>query len=163
MHQRLITPLELRTKKSEAKKSEEAVIYFSLPNLVQGKHRLILPKELRTLSLISDDVNGPSLLQQEILTDNEMQIIVPIFNAFPHYCPYEVLLAKIIFRTTLQSTVTNCRRRLLEAQHNGPWQQEIRPVRRTLSSLRRKLYPFRLEISTIREKGCSVTSTSPNQ
>lgn len=158
MHQRLITPLELRTKKSE-----EAVIYFSLPNLVPGKHRLILHRQLRTLSLISEDEDGPSLLQQGILTDNELQVIVPIFNAFPHYCPYEVLLANIISRATLQSTVTNCRRRLLEAQRNGTWQQEIRPVRRTLSSLRRKLHPFGLEISTVREKGCSVTSTSPNQ
>src|SRR5436305_10881413 len=100
MHQRLITPLELRKKKSE-----ESVVYFSLPNLVQGKYRLILYKDLRTLSLISEEDNGPSLLQQAILTDNELQVIVPIFNAFPHYCPYEALLANIISRTTLQSTV----------------------------------------------------------
>lgn len=158
MHQRLIAPLNL-----PKKKSEEPIVYFSLPNLVQGNHRLILHKELRTLSLISEEDNGPHLLQQEILTDNELQVIVPIFNAFPYYCPYEVLLANIMSRTTLQPTVKNWRLRLLEAQGNGTWQQEIRPVRRTLSSLRRKLYPFGLEISTVREKGCSVTSTSPSQ
>jgi hypothetical protein len=158
MHQRLITPLELRKKKSEA-----SIVYYTLPNLVPEGYKLILHKNLRTLSLISEDEHGPSLLQQEILTENEMHVIVPIFDTFPYYCPYEVLLANTISRTTLQSTVKNWRLRLSEAQRNGTWQQEIRPVRRTLSSLRRKLCPFGLEISTIREKGCSVTSTSPNQ
>ncbi len=156
MSQRLITSLDLHKKGPE-----EAIVHYSLPNLVQGSHRLILHKERRTLSLICETDNGPDLLQQEILSDNELQIIVPILNVFPHYCPYEVLLASIISRTTIQSTVTNWRLRLLEAHKKGTWQQEIRPVRRTLSSLRRKLYAFGLEISTIREKGCSVTSTVP--
>src|SRR6516225_11849203 len=140
---------------------EESVVYYSLPNLVKGSHRLILHKERRTLSLISHDDSGPSLLQQEILSDSELQIIVPILNVFPHYCPYEVLLASIISRTTVESTVTNWRFRLLEAHSKGTWQQEIRPLRRALTSLRRKLYSFGLEISTIREKGCSITSTVP--
>ncbi len=146
---------------SQKKESEEPIVYYSLPNLVQASHRLILHKERRTLSLICDADDGPNLVQQEILSDNELQIIVPILNVFPHYCPYEVLLASIISRTTIQSTVANCRLRLLEAHHKGTWKEEIRPVRRTLSSLRRKLDSFGLGISTIREKGCSVTSTVP--
>jgi hypothetical protein len=157
MNQKLATSLDLY-KKVPA----EPIAYFSLPNLVQGSHRLILHKELRTLSLISDDGGSPLLVQQEILSDNECQIIVPILNVFPHYCPYEVLLASIISRTTVESTVTNWRFRLLEAQSKGTWQQELRPLRRALSSLRRKLYSFGLEISTIREKGCSITSTVPS-
>lgn len=155
MSQNLITAPDLH------KKDEVSIVYFSLPSLVQGSHRLIVHKELRTLSLIADD-NGPNLVQQEILSDNELQTIVPILNAFPHYCPYEVLLANIISRTTVESTVTDWRFRLLEAHGKGTWQQEIRPLRRALSSLRRKLYSFGLEISTIREKGCSITSTAPN-
>ncbi len=158
MNQRLMTSLDLHKKEPE-----ESIVHFSLPNLVQGSHRLILHKELRTLSLISDGNDGPNLLQQEILSDNEFQTIVPILSVFPHYCPYEVLLASIISRTTIESTVTNWRNRLLEAHHGGTWQQEIRPLRRALSSLRRKLYSFGLEISTIREKGCSITSTVPSQ
>jgi hypothetical protein len=156
MNQRLNTSPDLHKKEPEG-----SIVHYSLPNLVQGSHRLILHKERRTLSLICETDGGPGLLQQEILSDNELQIIVPILNVFPHYCPYEVLLASIISRTTIQSTITNWRLRLLEAHHKGTWQQEIRPVRRTLSSLRRKLYSFGLEISTIREKGCSITSTVP--
>jgi hypothetical protein len=156
MSQRLITLLDLHKKEPE-----DPIVYFSLPSLVQRSHRLIVHKELRTLSLISDDSNGPNLVQQEILSDNELQTIIPILNVFPHYCPYEVLLASIISRTTVESIVGDWRFRLLEAHDKGTWQQEIRPLRRALSSLRRKLYSFGLEISTIREKGCSLTSTVP--
>ena len=156
MNQRLITSIDL-----PKKESEESIVYFSLPNLVQGSHRLIVHKEKRTLSLISHDDDGPNLVQQERLSDNELQVIVPILRRFPHYCPYEVLLASIFSRTTIESTVTNWRLRLLEAHDNGTWKQEIRPLRRALSSLRPKLYSFGLEISTIREKGCSITSTVP--
>ena len=156
MSQKLVTPLGLRKKESE-----DLIVYFSLPHLVQGSHKLILHKELRTLSLISD-VGGPSLLQQERLSDNEFQVIVPILKAFPHYCPYEVLLASVISRTTIESDIITWRLRLLEAHGNGTWQQEIRPLRRALTSLRRKMSTFGLEISTIREKGCSLTSTVPS-
>jgi DNA-binding winged helix-turn-helix (wHTH) protein len=117
---------------------------------------------MRTLSLISEDDDGPNPVQQKKLSDNELQIIVPILNVFPHYCPYEVLLASIFSRTTVESTVANWRLRLMEAHNKGTWQQEIRPLRRALTSLRQKLYSFGLEISTIREKGYSITSTSPN-
>ncbi len=157
MNQKVMTSPDLHEKEPE-----ESIVYFSLPSLVQGSHRLILYKELRTLSLVSENANGPNLLQQKILSDNELQIIVPILNVFPHYCPYEVLLASILSRTIGESTVTKWRIRLLEAHREGTWQQEIRPLRRTLTSLRRKLYSFGLEISTIREKGCSITSTVPN-
>jgi hypothetical protein len=156
MHQRLVTSLE-----PHKKVPQESIVNFSLPSLVQRSHRLILHKDLRTLSLISEDDDGPKLLQQEILSDNELQTIIPILDAFPHYCPYEVLLANLISRTMAESTVTNWRLRLLDAHSRGIWQQEIRPLRRSLSSLRRKLYTFGLEISTIREKGCSITSTFP--
>lgn len=154
MNHKLMTSLNLQKEEPET-----SIVYFSLPHLVQGSHRLILHKELRTLSLISEDDKGPNLIQQKILSDNELQVIVPILNVFPHYCPYEVLLASIYARTTLESIVTDWRYRLLEAHSNGTWQQEIRPLRRALTSLRRKLYSFGLEISTIREKGCSITST----
>jgi hypothetical protein len=156
MSQKLVTTLDLHKKAYD-----DPIVHFSLPNLVQGSQKLILHKELRTLSLISDGDDGPNLVQQEKLSDNELQIIVPILSVFPRYCPYEVLLASVISRTTIEPTVTDWRFRLQEAHGKGTWQQEIRPLRRALSSLRRKLYSFGLGISTLREKGCSITSTVP--
>jgi hypothetical protein len=156
MHQKLVVSLD-----PGRKESDDSIVHFSLPNLVQGSQKLILHKELRTLSLISDGHDGPDLVQQEILSDNELQIIVPILSVFPRYCPYEVLLASVISRSTLESTVTDWRIRLQEAHDKGTWQQEIRPLRRALSSLRRKLYSFGLGVSTLREKGCSITSIIP--
>ena len=156
MNQRVLTTLDLHRKETQ-----ESIVRFSLPNLMQGSHTLILHKDLRTLSLISNTDDGPNLLQQEILSENELQIIVPILTVFPRYCPYEVLLASVISRTTMERTVTDWRLRLLEAHNKGTWQQEVRPLRRGLSSLRRKLDSFGLGISTLREKGCSITSTVP--
>ena len=158
MNQKNVTTLD-----PHRKESEDSIVHFPLPNLVQGSHKLILHKERRTLSLICDGTDGPNLVQQEILSDNELQIIIPILSVFPHYCPYEVLLASVISRSTMESTVTNWRIRLQEAHYKGTWQQEIRPLRRALSPLRRKLYSFGLGISTLREKGCSVTSIVPGE
>jgi len=156
MDQKNVTTLDLRKKESG-----DSIVHFPLPNLVQGSHKLILHKDRRTLSLISDGNGGPNLVQQEILSDNELRIIIPILSAFPRYCPYEVLLASVISRNTVESTVIDWQLRLQEAHGKGTWQQEIRPLRRALSSLRRKLYSFGLGISTLREKGCSITSIVP--
>ncbi len=35
--------------------------------------------------------------------------------------------------------------------------EELKPIRRAISSLRGKLYAFHLEISIVRERGCSLT------
>ena len=95
---------------------------------------------------------------QQQFSDNEMRLIVPILESYPHYCPYEVLLSHISSDTVTAATIARCRQRLEEAQKRGRWQQELRPVRRALSSLRNKLHCFDLEVSNIRERGCSLTS-----
>ena len=134
---------------------ELKIIHFPLPGLLQDGLLLALGIETRTLSLLTE---GPLVLNQVQLSDTELLVIKPIFETFPHYCPYEVLLASVVSPTITQAAVARCRLRLQEAQNNGTWTQELRPIRRALSSLRGKLYDFNLEISTIRERGCSVTS-----
>src|SRR6266496_1083505 len=59
-------------------------------------------------------------------------------------------------KTVTETSIARCYQRLQEAQDNGTWQQELRPIRRALSSLRTKLRQFDLEISNIRERGCSL-------
>jgi hypothetical protein len=133
----------------------KVIVHFSLAGLLDPNHRLVLHKETRTLSLLGE---GPSLLRQQLLSDNELRVLIPILEVFPHYCPYEVLLASITSRTATQTAITRWRLRLQEARARGTWHQELRSIRRTLSSLRPKLLSFQLEISTVRERGCSLTT-----
>jgi len=111
--------------------------------------------ETRPLSLLT---KGPLIMREQRLSVNEMCVIMPILEAFPHYCPYEELLAHISTNMVTPASIARCRQRLQEAQSHGTWQQELRPIRRALSSLRNKLHSFQLEISNVRERGCSLTS-----
>lgn len=131
------------------------IVHFPLTGLLQEGCTVALGLEARALSLLAE---GPILLNQVQLSDTEILVIKPIFENYPHYCPYEVLLASVMSPAVTQSAIANSRLRLQEAQNNGTWTQELRPVRRALSSLRGKLHAFNLEISTIRERGCNVTN-----
>jgi hypothetical protein len=139
----------------QQKEVELKVSHFSFPGLLLAGQRLALNQKTRTLSLLTD---GPTLLIEEQLSFNELRVFLPILESFPHYCPYEVLLAHISSNTVTTTSITRCRQRLQEAQSCGTWESELRPIRRALSPLRNKLHPFGLEISNVRERGCSLTS-----
>ncbi|MBO0792593.1 MAG: hypothetical protein J2P36_16820, partial [Ktedonobacteraceae bacterium] len=72
---------------------------------------------------------------------------------FPYYCPYEVMYASFYNGKVSDKVVERCRRRLLEAQEEGIWDQEMRPVRGALSRARLKLRPFGIDISSILSTG----------
>lgn len=147
-----------KTQLFQAKRKREVEIkisHLSLPSLLPPGCILALNPEIRTLSLLSD---GPLLIVEQQFSDNEMRIMVPILKSFPYYCPYEVLLSHLSSNIVNAISIANCRQRLEEAQNLGTWPQELRPIRRALSSLRNKLHYFNLEISTVRERGCSLTS-----
>ncbi len=139
---------------------ETRVLHFTLPGLLSTNHILALNLETRTLSLLSA---GPQLIMDQRFSANEIRVILPMLESFPHYSPYEVLLAYMESNTVTATSIARCRERLQEAQNLGTWQQELRPLRRTLSSLRQKLHALNLEISNIRERGCSLTSMTAHQ
>ncbi len=136
-------------------KAEINISYFSLPGLLPGDQLLALNLGTRTLSLLS---KGPLLIMEQQFSVNELRVILPILEAFPHYSPYEVLLAHLSSGTVSATSIARWRQRLLEVQHQGSWRHELRPLRRALSSLRSKLHNFDLEITNIRERGCSLTN-----
>jgi hypothetical protein len=137
------------------KEVETKLSHLSLPGLLPSGQTLVLNLETRTLSLLTD---GPTLLVQQQLSGNELRMLVPLLEFYPHYCPYEVLLAHISSNIVSETSITHCRQRLQEALSRGTWQQELRPIRRALSSLRSKLEHFDLGISNVRERGCSLIS-----
>ena len=138
---------------------EKQILHLSLQGLLPEDQLLALNLQTHTLSLLSA---GPEIIMEQLLSENEMRMIVPILESYPHYCPYEILLAYISSNIVTQATIEHCRLRLQEAQGRGAWQQELRPIRRALSSLRNKLHAFHLEISNVRERGCSLTNLAPS-
>jgi hypothetical protein len=148
----------LKTHDIQIKRHNEArtEIYHSSPEgLLPIGQTLVLNLETRTISLLSD---GPLLIVEQQLSANEMHLFVPVLDSFPHYCPYEILLSYLCTKVVTAASIGRCRQRLQEAQACGRWEQELRPVRRALSSLRNKLYRLDLGISNIRERGCGLIS-----
>ena len=131
------------------------ISHLFLPDLLSSEQTLALNLETRTLSLLTD---GPLLILEQQFSSNEMRMFVPLLETYPHYCPYEVLLAHLYSNSISAATIAHCRQRLQEAEARGIRQQELRPVRRALSSLRHKLRHFGLGISNVREMGCSLVS-----
>jgi hypothetical protein len=142
------------------KEGETKISYFSLRGLLLPDCMLALSPKTRTLLLLAD---GPRVLVEEQLSVNEYHVLLPILESFPHYCPYEILLAHISASIVTSISIARCRQRLHEAQTRGIWEQELRPIRRALSPLRNKLHNFDLEISNVRERGCSLTSLTFSQ
>lgn len=136
---------------------EEGILHFYLGGLLPEGQKLALHSEMHTLSLLGE---GPELLEQQQFSDSELRVLKSILESFPYYCPYEVLLASITTYTVNASTVDLCRRKMQAAQIHGEWRQKLRPIRRSLSSLRYKLHVFNLEISIVREVGCCLTCAS---
>jgi hypothetical protein len=138
-----------------AEEEKTNILHISLQGLNVPGLMFALNRKTRTLSLLSE---GPLLLMEQQLSVNEMHMLIPMLESFPHYCPYEVLLAHISGQTVNSASIERCRCVLQEAQSRGTGRQELRPIRRALSSLRTKLHFFGLEVSNIRERGCSLTS-----
>lgn len=134
---------------------ETKTAHLSLPGLLPPNRTLVLNQGTRTLSLLTDE---PTILVQQQFSFNEMRVIVPLLESYPYYCPYEVLLAHISSNVVTEASIAYCRQRLQEALGSKKWQQELRSIRRALSSLRNKLKHFDLGISNVRERGCSLIS-----
>src|SRR5258707_3146795 len=145
----------LKTSDIQIKRHKEAanISHSSPEGLLPINQTLVINLETRTISLLSD---GPILIVEQQLSINELHLLVPIIDSFPHYSPYEDLLSHLTTKVVTAATIEYCRHRLQEAQDCGRWEQELRPVRRALSSLRNKLYRLDLGIANIRERGCGL-------
>ena len=135
--------------------TDDDILHFSLDDLLPDGHTMALNLSLGTLSLIANsrDNSYPYLLAEQQFTTSELCVLVPLLKLYPHYCPYEVLLASFNNGNTNEATIERSRKRLYEAQIEGIWDQEMRPVRNVLSRARLKMRAFSIEISSILETG----------
>ena len=135
--------------------TDNEILHFSLDDLLPEGHMLALNLSLGTLSLIANsrDNSYPYLLAEQQFTTSELCVLIPLLKSYPYYCPYEVLLASFNNGNVNEATIERSRKRLYEAQLEGIWDQEMRPVRNVLSRARLKMRAFRIEISSILETG----------
>lgn len=135
------------------KEERDHILHFSLQGALQEGHSLALNTNFGTFSYMACEDNQPRLLMQEQFTSTEMSVLLPLLDMFPYYCPYEVMYASFYNGKVTEKAVDRCRRRLIEAQAEGIWDQEMRPVRGALSRARLKLRPFGIDISSILATG----------
>lgn len=142
--------------------TDEEILHYGLEELLPEGHTLALNVLLGTLSLIAYDTEMPypRMMAEQQFTLSELSLLLPLLNSHPHYCPYEVLLASFNHRTISDTTIERCRRQLHEAQLEGVWDQEMRPVRNVLSRTRLKMRTFGIEIASILETGYVLMTVS---
>jgi hypothetical protein len=129
------------------------IIHFTLQNLLPAGHTLALNLALGTLSLLIYNNEGPQLVAQQQFTDSEICVLKPLLESYPHFCPYEVLLASFNSTNVTDQEIERSRKKLQTAQEERVWDQQMRPVRNVLSRTRLKLHAFRVDIFSILETG----------
>jgi hypothetical protein len=147
--------VSLRKVKAPASYTQENedILHFSLSDLLPAGHTLALNTTLGTLSQLFCENDMARLLSEQQFTTSEIYVLMPILESYPHYCAYETLLASYSHGKVTEATVDRCRKLLEEAQEEGIWDQEMRPVRNVLSRARIKLHNFGLDIISVHETG----------
>jgi hypothetical protein len=95
----------------------------------------------------------PRLAGEQQFTTSEMNLVLPLLHSYPHYCPYEVLLASFNYSKLSEALIEKARKHLHAALEEGIWDQEMRPVRNVLSRARLKLRNLGIDIVSILETG----------
>ena len=129
---------------------------FTLPGVLPEGHVLVLnthPYSLSTfvLTQLSADVHG--LVAQEVLTELEMYMLVALLEAYPHYCPYEVLQAAIT-----DEVLNHARATVHRAVEHRTLDRSMKPIRNILSRCRAKLHTFGIDIHSIHAEGYILTA-----
>src|SRR5229473_7867599 len=75
---------------------------------------------------------------EQLFSTTKVNLLLPLLEQYPHYCPYEVLWASFHARTRLQW-----------AREEGYWDEEMRPLRNMLSRARLKLQEMGLDIVSL--------------
>jgi hypothetical protein len=130
---------------------QEAVLHLTLDGLLPANQVLAVKPSLRTVTLFTSTADEEThILEQQHFSPNGMCVLVPLLEAYPHYCPYEVLLAHLFSQTPDQA----------RAQLRSDWNSAIRPVRRAMNSLVPGLRAFGLQVRSIRSGGYLIEALS---
>ncbi|WP_238321095.1 hypothetical protein [Thermogemmatispora carboxidivorans] len=131
----------------------EHIKHYTLHGVLPEGYVLALNTAFGTLSCLTYLDKQPALVLQQQFTNNEMNVLRPLLDSYPYYCPYEVLFAHFYHGEVTERTIERCRANLLKALEDGTWEQATRPIRNVLSRVRIKLRIFGINIVSILETG----------
>lgn len=124
--------------------SDEGELHFSLPGFIEQDQTLVVNVTLRTAILFCHHPGSQiRLVTQQKLTPHGIRALVPLLQAYPHYCPYDVLLASL-FPLPLQEG---------DQYQDDAWEKKIRALRRAIGSLQEGLRVFGLKVSSVLGSG----------
>lgn len=111
--------------------------------LLPAGHVLYLNPEINTLLLITTLDNMPCLVAEQQFTNAELCVIHCFFANYPHYTPYERVLAHFNYGKTgaTEERIVQMRKEMEKAQRAGgdAWDELMRPMRNVTSRTRPKL------------------------
>ncbi len=122
---------------------DEGLLHFSLPGLLPDDRTLVVNPTKRTVILFSNEAAGRARVVTQQFSPNGIRILVPLLQAYPDHCPYDVLLASL-FPLSLEEG----RKHPQEA-----WAATIRPIRRAIGSIMAGLAAFGLKAYSVRGLG----------
>lgn len=127
--------------------------YYELPRVLPAGQELVVNMEKHYLTLVQQRDSGTvEFLEQEYFTETEYALALELLEAFPEYCPLEVLLSTVSNRS-----VETCREQWMRALDEGASDQVVRPMRNHLSRARVKLHLFNIDVNSIVETGYMLT------
>lgn len=122
-------------------------LHFSMPSGVF----VIAPRSLSCL--VTSQEGKLTMLGQGLLSVQERCVVLPLFEHFPTYCPYEVMHASYYRGDTYKKTIVWSCQCLKEAKKVGRWGLELKPIRYTIYRVRKVLRLFDLDVLTIPNQG----------
>jgi hypothetical protein len=146
---------------------EEEIEHVRLGDLFPPGHVFALHLPLRTLTHLHQvpDVPYPHLLAQVQFTDREFDLVRPLYQHYPQFVPYEVMLTSFNrgFGQVNERSITKTRQRLEAArQEEGLWDVELRAMRNVMTRTRAKLHEVGLEVVTMLATGYLLMKYGPS-
>ena len=125
----------------------ENILHFSLPGLLPADHTLAIEPSTYTASLLTyQEGAGPRQAGLCQFSPGGMSVLIPLLQAFPDYCPHDVLLASL-FAISPEA----CHELMQESR-----QEIMRPLRRAINSIRDGLQKFGMTVYPVRGVGYEI-------
>jgi hypothetical protein len=129
---------------SDEKQHPDELLHVTRKALLPANQALTVNRSLRTVSLLSIDPHGfPMTLTEQHFSLHSMNVFIALLHAYPSYCPYDVLLARLFSWSREE-----CRKQL-----HADWENAIRPVRRAVNGILKGLRAFGLRVGCLHSAG----------
>lgn len=131
----------------------EVIKHYTFPDVLPADQVVAIHLERGTVNTMTVENGLPHIIGEVGLTGSELTVILPIFDGFPHYCPFEVLYAHFYHRVATDEKIAESREFLREAKEEGLWDVTYRPVRDNVQRARLKLRTIGIDIGSLLSRG----------